>query len=77
MLSQRYNAGMSKENGDTPYLDIWVRKNRNYKKDIKIVTVPNESYTKFIEQANLSEYKPPEERYNPGGESRDFDNAPF
>ena len=52
-------------------------KNRNYKKDIKIVTVPNESYTKFIEQANLSEYKPPEERYNPGGESRDFDNAPF
>ena len=77
MLSQRYDAGMSKENGDTPYLDVWVRKNRNYKKDIKIVTVPNESYTKFIEQTGLSDYKPPEERYDPGGESRDFDNAPF
>lgn len=78
MLSQRYDAGMSKENGDTPYLDIWMRKNRNYKKDIKIVTVPNESYTKFIEYGNISTYTPPpEERYNPGGESRDFDNAPF
>lgn len=77
MLSQRYDAGMSKENGDTPYLDIWLRKNRQYKKDIKIVTVPNESYTKFIEQASLAEYTPPEERYTPGGESRDFDNDPF
>ena len=38
---KRYDAGMSKENGDTPFLDIWVRKNRQYKKDIKIVTVPN------------------------------------
>ena len=77
MLSQRYDAGMSKENGDTPFLDIWLRKNRNYKKDVKIVTVPNESYTKFTEQTSLSDYKPPEERYDPGGESRDFDNAPF
>ena len=74
MLAQRYDAGMSKENGDTPYLDIWLRKNRNYKRDIKIVTVPNESYTKFIEQTSLADYQPPEERYNPGGESRDFDN---
>lgn len=77
MLAQRYDAGMSKENGDTPFLDIWVRKNRQYKKDIKIVTVPNESYTKFIEQARLSEYTPPQERYNPGGESREIDNDPF
>lgn len=69
MLSQRYDAGMSKENGDTPYLDIWLRKNRNYKKDVKIVTVPNESYTKFVEQTGLSGYQPPEERYN--------DNDPF
>lgn len=77
MLAQRYDAGMSKENGDTPYLDMWLRKARNSKKDIKIVTIPNESYTKFIEQANLADYKPPEERYNPGGESRNFDNEPF
>lgn len=79
MLAQRYDAGMSKENGDTPYLDIWIRKNRQYKKDIKIVTVPNESYTKFIEQTSLSGYVPPEDAYNPGLEPRDYnnDNEPF
>ena len=77
MLSQRYDAGMSKENGDTPYLDIWLRKNRNYKKDVKIITVPNESYTKFLEKADLEHYRPPQDSYNPGGESRDFDNDPF
>ena len=79
MLSQRYDAGMSKENGDTPFLDIWMRKNRNFKKDLKIVTTPNESYTTFTEHGSISDYAPPEERYNPGGESRDFDkeNEPF
>ena len=74
MLSQRYEAGMSKENGDTPFLDIWMRKNRNFKKDLKIVTTPNESYTTFTEHGSIADYAPPEERYNPGGESRDFDN---
>lgn len=77
MLAQRYDAGMSKENGDVPYLDIWMRKNRNFKKDLKIITTPNESYTTFTENGSLSGYVPPEERYDPGGESRDFDNAPF
>ena len=79
MLSQRYDAGMSKENGDTPFLDIWMRKNRNFKKDLKIVTTPNESYTTFTEHGSIADYAPPEERYNPGGESRDFDkeNDPF
>ena len=77
MLSQRYDAGMSKENGDTPYLDIWLRKNRNYKKDVKIITVPNESYTKFLEKADLEHYRSPQERYDPGGESHDFENDPF
>ena len=74
MLAQRYDAGMSKENGDTPFLDIWMRKNRNFKKDLKIVTTPNESYTTFTEHGSIADYAPPEERYNPGGESRDFDN---
>ena len=77
MLAQRYDAGMSKENGDVPYLDIWMRKNRNFKKDLKIITTPNESYTTFTENGSLSGYVPPEERYDPGGESRDFDNEPF
>ena len=74
MLSQRYDAGMSKENGDTPFLDLWMRKNRNFKKDIKIITTPNESYTTFTEHGSISDYAPPVERYNPGGELRDFDN---
>lgn len=73
MLSQRYDAGMSKENGDTPFLDLWMRKNRNFKKDIKIITTPNESYTTFTEHGSIADYAPPVERYNPGGESRDFD----
>ena len=77
MLAQRYDAGMSKENGDVPYLDIWMRKNRNFKKDLKIITTPNESYTTFTENGSLSGYVPPEERYDPGGESRNFDNEPF
>ena len=52
MLEQRYDAGMRKEDGDLPYVDIWLRKNRNYKKDIKITTIPNQSYTHFIEKAS-------------------------
>ena len=54
-----------------------MRKNRNFKKDLKIVTTPNESYTTFTEHGSISDYVPPEERYDPGGESRDFDNEPF
>lgn len=63
MLSQRYGAGASKEDGDTPFVDIWLRKNRNYKKDVKITTIPNASYTKFTEQAGIESYPPPPERY--------------
>ena len=58
MLSQRWENAVSKENGDTPFVDIWVRKNRNYKKDIKITTIPNTSYTHFTELVKSDAYAP-------------------
>lgn len=58
MLSQRWENAISKENGDTPFVDIWVRKNRNYKKDIKITTIPNTSYTHFTELVKSDAYTP-------------------
>ena len=48
MLEQRWK-GNGKENGETPFVDVWVRKNRGYKKDFKITTLPNSSYTHFTE----------------------------
>jgi len=75
MLNPRYEAGMSEEAGDTPYVDVWVRKDRNNSRNYKIVTIPNASYTKFTEQANPQEYAPPVERYNPKDDAVDeFDN---
>ena len=65
MLEQRYEAGMKKEDGDTPFVDVWLRKNRNYKKDIKITTIPNQSYTHFAEKASEKFYQEPPSRYTP------------
>ena len=70
MLEQRYDAGMSKEDGDLPYVDVWLRKNRNYKKDIKITTIPNQSYTHFIEKASDKFYQ------GPSSDLRDGDDLP-
>ena len=58
-------------NDSKPY--NW-KEQEHFKKDLKIVTTPNESYTTFTEHGSIADYAPPEERYNPGGESRDFDN---
>ena len=33
-------------------LDLWVRKNRNFKKDVKLVLHPDNSYTSFMEVAS-------------------------
>lgn len=75
MLNPRFDAGMSEENGDTPYIDIWVRKNRNNTRNFKIITIPNESRTKYTEQASLQDYSPPPEGYNPDDDNVDkFDN---
>lgn len=32
-----------------PNLDVWVRKNRNYKRDLKITLMPNNTYSRFTE----------------------------
>ena len=65
MLEQRYEAGMKREDGDLPYVDVWLRKNRNYKKDIKITTIPNQSYTHFTEKASDKFYQEPPSRLSP------------
>ena len=38
---------MLAQSGD--YLDMWIRKNRNFKKDLRLQLRPNESYTRFAE----------------------------
>lgn len=58
MLQQRFENAEAREAGDTPYVDIWLRKNRNYKKDIRIATMPNSSYTHFTELARPEQYAP-------------------
>lgn len=58
MLQQRFENAMAREEGDTPYVDIWIRKNRNYKKDIRIPTMPNTSYTHFTELAKPDRFTP-------------------
>ena len=66
MLDQRWDAGMDKEAGDIPLLDIWVRKNREGAKGIRIPTRPNGTYTTFTELASASDYpQPPPERPAP------------
>jgi hypothetical protein len=32
-----------------PNINIWVRKNRQFRKDVKITVEPNESYSAFTE----------------------------
>jgi len=59
MLDQRWDAGMVKEDGDTPYLDIWIRKNREGVKNVKIPTKPNDTYTVFTEIASAGDYPQP------------------
>lgn len=58
MLQQRFESAEAREAGDTPFVDIWLRKNRNYKKDIRIATMPNSSYTHFTELARPEHYAP-------------------
>lgn len=58
MLQQRFESATAREDGDTPYVDIWIRKNRNYKKDIRIPTMPNTSYTHFTELAKPDRFTP-------------------
>ena len=58
MLQQRFTSATAREEGDTPFVDIWIRKNRNYKKDIKIPTIPNTSYTHFTEVATSDRFTP-------------------
>lgn len=71
MLQQRYESATAREEGDTPFIDIWLRKNRNYKKDIRIPTMPNTSYTHFTELASRDRYTP----VYGGSDSNDyFDN---
>lgn len=58
MLQQRFESAQAREDGDTPFIDIWLRKNRNYKKDIRIPTMPNTSYTHFTELASRDRFTP-------------------
>lgn len=45
---------MDETSTDRPNINIWVRKNRQFKKDIKITVKPNETYSAFTE-LNLPE----------------------
>lgn len=58
MLNQRFENAEARESGETPFVDIWIRKNRNYKKDIRIPTMPNTSYTHFTELVSPEKYTP-------------------
>lgn len=71
MLQQRFENAEAREAGDTPYVDIWIRKNRNYKKEIRIATMPNTSYTHFTELAKADNY---ETTYIPVSNNNYYDN---
>jgi len=58
MLEQEFSSAEAKREGETPKVHIWLRKNRNYKKDIRITTIPNESYTHFTEKADERYFQP-------------------
>lgn len=47
MLEQEKRMDETSKN--RPNINIWVRKNRQYEKDIKITVMPNESYSAFTE----------------------------
>ena len=55
----------------TPDLNIWLRKNRQYKRDVCIQVRPNETYTKFDSVV-------PEGYYSTArNEAEEEDEAPF
>ena len=63
MLEQKYASLEAKNAGELPTVNIWLRKNRNYKKDVVIPTMPNPSYTHFTEKAREGQYTPPPPSY--------------
>jgi len=71
MLEQRWRNEDEKREGVLPFIDMWVRKSRNNKKDFRITMLPNSSYTHFTEVAS-EKSRPPE-----GYQSRTDDDDPF
>lgn len=53
MLAQKKTA----EQGDIPDIDVWIRKNRQFKKDVSVTVRPNETYSNFHEVARPDWYK--------------------
>ena len=47
---------------DKPNINIWVRKNRQFQKDVKITVRPNESYSSFTEIDTTQQSKPAQEQ---------------
>lgn len=77
MLEQKKQLSINQDQQtiERPVIDMWVRKNRQYKKDVLIKLQPNESYTVFTELVKPSEearYSPPPAYTEPPREDNDL-----
>jgi hypothetical protein len=57
---------------DNPNINMWLRKNRQFKKDVKVTVKPNESYSSFTEVHERPETEPEEQPYDFEEEKEDF-----
>lgn len=57
---------------DNPNINMWLRKNRQFKKDVKVTVKPNESYSSFTEVHERPEAEPEEQSYDFEQEKEDF-----
>ena len=65
---------------DVQFINIWVRKNRQFQKDVKIIVRPSETYSSFTEYENTDKgLAPVSNDLPPGPSDHDFEqsNEPF
>lgn len=65
MLSQKTSINVGNPEA-APEIDIWLRKNRQYKKDVRITIKPNDTFSEFYEVADSGRFsEPPTPFYGP------------
>ncbi len=71
--------GEGKEISPNPYINIWIRKNRQFKRDECISVQPNETYSRFTEMAVSDEMPLPESVAQPPSakEQEEDQDLPF
>lgn len=71
------STGQEKEISPNPYINIWIRKNRQFKRDECISVQPNETYSKFTEMSVTAEVKLPEPVAQHPAETEEDQDLPF